>query len=175
MINGREFISDVDSLRRWVNSHIAKYTRGQMTPDQIQDFKVLFNLEVLHHLIGLQVDENDMGELSIHLPYAGGIACGETRAKLTKMIRDVDSVIFNPYCEQCEYAYEDIIPRDEYTGSKEDVSKHMLRMLTAADFDTMYDKARVRRNRKRLVIGGVGIGAIGLTAAGYFLYKKYLA
>ena len=173
MINGREFISDVDALRKWVNSHIAKYTRGQMSPEQIQDFKVLFNLEVLHHLIGLQVDENDNGELSIALPYIGGIAGDETRAKLMEMIHDVDSVIFAPYCEQCEYAYKNIIPYEEYKGTEEDVSKYMLHMLTAEDFDTMYDKARLRRNRKRLIIGGVGVGTIAVAAGGYFLFKKY--
>jgi hypothetical protein len=173
MINGREFISDVDALRKWVNSHIAKYTRGQMSPEQIQDFKVLFNLEVLHHLIGLQVDENDNGELSIALPYIGGIAGDETRAKLMEMIKDVDSVIFTPYCEQCEYAYKNIIPYDEYNGTEEDVSKYMLHMLTAEDFDTMYDKAKARRNRKRLIVGGASIGAIGIAAGGYFLFKKY--
>ena len=173
MINGREFINDVDSLRKWVNSHIAKYTRGQMSPEQIQDFKVLFNLEVLHHLIGLQVDENDNGELSIALPYVGGIAGDETRAKLMEMIKDVDSVIFTPYCEQCEYAYKNIIPYDEYKGTKEDVSKYMLHMLTAEDFNTMYDKAKMRRNRKRLIVGGVGIGVVGAAAGGYILFRKY--
>lgn len=173
MINGREFINDVDSLRKWVNSHIAKYTRGQMSPEQIQDFKVLFNLEILHQLIGLQVDENDNGELSIALPYVGGIAGDETRAKLMEMIRDVDSVIFTPYCEKCEYAYKNIIPYEEYKGTEDDVSKYMLHMLTIEDFETMYDKARLRRNRKRLIVGGAGIGAIGIAAGGYFLYKKY--
>lgn len=173
MINGREFINDVDSLRKWVNSHIAKYTRGQMSPEQIQDFKVLFNLEILHQLIGLQVDENDNGELSIALPYVGGIAGDETRAKLMEMIRDVDSVIFTPYCEKCEYAYKNIIPYEEYKGTEEDVSKYMLHMLTIEDFETMYDKARLRRNRKRLIVGGAGIGAIGIAAGGYFLFKKY--
>lgn len=173
MINGREFINDVDALRKWVNSHIAKYTRGQMSPEQIQDFKVLFNLEILHQLIGLQVDENDNGELSIALPYVGGIAGDETRAKLMEMIRDVDSVIFTPYCEKCEYAYKNIIPYEEYKGTEEDVSKYMLHMLTIEDFETMYDKARLRRNRKRLIVGGAGIGAIGIAAGGYFLYKKY--
>lgn len=170
MINGREFISDVDALRKWVNSHIAKYTRGQMSPEQIQDFKVLFNLEVLHHLIGLQVDENDNGELSIALPYIGGIAGDETRAKLMEMIKDVDSVIFTPYCEQCEYVYKNIIP-NEYRGTEEDVSKYMLHMLTAEDFNTMYDKAKMRRNRKRLIVGGVGV--VGAAAGGYILFKKY--
>ena len=172
MINGREFINDVDALRKWVNSHIAKYTRGQMSAEQIQDFKVLFNLEILHQLIGLQVDESDSGELSVALPYIGGIAGDETRAKLMEMIKDVDSVIFAPYCEQCEYAYKNIIP-NEYKGTEEDVSKYMLHMLTAEDFNTMYDKAKMRRNRKRLIVGGASIGAIGLAAGGYFLYKKY--
>lgn len=172
MINGREFISDVDALRKWVNSHIAKYTRGQMSPEQIQDFKVLFNLEMLHHLIGLQVDENDNGELSIALPYIGGIAGDETRAKLMEMIKDVDSVIFTPYCEQCEYVYKNIIP-NEYRGTEEDVLKYMLHMLTAEDFNTMYDKAKMRRNRKRLIVGGVGIGVVGAAAGGYILFKKY--
>ena len=173
MINGRDFLNNTNDLRRWVNAHIAKYVRKQMSPEQIQEFKILFNLEVLHQLVGLNADENESGELLISLPTIGPIAGSKKYAEIIEMIQDVDSVIFKPYCEECGYEYKDTVPED-YSGTEKEIVKYMLGMLTEKDFENMYNKAISRRNKKRIIVGGASVVIVaGVTFLGYYAYKKW--